>query len=338
MIWPQGYDDRELVFSALNQLKTLVRIMCVKMLTSVTKVMQVAAGTELEPDNEARASTSAESRGIMVALRTRSNIHLQTLATGLSSKQAAGLSSKQHGLFTLQFLIMQQIRAAALSNGGSAISGHVTMTNASSEELALRALGEAGVPSVKTLLHHHNTIDVPHWMTNLHFTSVEVVDASNLRVKCAASVGRCRQGHTTALEDSPHFAYASRAPGGDGLYSTYIRHAFERGVEISDHSVAAFRTLRDTFDATAYPQCTTFGSRDQQCVLSSVVGYRNPPGSDRVWIKDGAHRAALLLASGVRSFPVAVFGGHAVLHQNGSRALALPRGVPQCWAVSNAKP
>jgi hypothetical protein len=109
------------------------------------------------------------------------------------------------------------------------------------------------------------------------------VDIESLRVKCSVSVGNCSKGHTVAVRSSPHFAFASRAPGSTALFESYYTKAFQQGTEISDHSVSAFRSLRDSFEPAGYPRCTVGLDGRPRLSVAVVMDC----GARHLCIKDG---------------------------------------------------
>ena len=171
----------------------------------------------------------------------------------------------------------------------------------------LRAVG-IGEPG--SYVSRHTIYEIPHYLSISSRYTIRWVTASQLFMKCAVSVGSCRQKHMCVLTSTPHYSFAKGTD--EQTYGHYYNQAFLKGAERSDHTLTSFRHLRASFNASLYPKCVADPFNRMHISMIVVQSMANGSGTipleDGVYrIRDGVHRAALLAAADInRSFPVLV--------------------------------
>ena len=171
----------------------------------------------------------------------------------------------------------------------------------------LRAVG-IGEPG--SYVSRHTIYEIPHYLSISSRYTIRWVTASQLFMKCAVSVGSCRQKHMCVLTSTPHYSFAKGTD--EQTYGHYYNQAFLKGAERSDHTLTSFRHLRASFNASLYPKCVADPFNRMHISMIIVQSMANGSGTipleDGVYrIRDGVHRAALLAAADInRSFPVLV--------------------------------
>ena len=158
---------------------------------------------------------------------------------------------------------------------------HVSDSSVGVDE-ALRFLG---LNATTSYLKSHPDFFTPWYLEPPEAYAVETVSLHSLRIKCAATVERCRLNEEVVVVDSPHYDFVL---GNHFVYESYYRQARLAG-STEDHTARAFQRLQDTFDPRKYPSCV--------CGLDGIERKSYIIVNTQNQILDGEHRAALLMAA-----------------------------------------
>lgn len=195
----------------------------------------------------------------------------------------------------------------------------------------LKAIG--GQPlSFEEYTRSHTHFYTPYWLPLPETYKRQLVALADLRIRCAASAGHCVAGSIIPIIKSPHFGFVqdTSGSGNDGnrgrdAYALYYERGATNGVLVDDHSVQAFKKLTKEFSVQRYGGCFSHPLTPSSTLRGLLLVKKMKTQSSTYVLVDGAHRAALLAAAGVRLLDVVVIGSN-------DADVNLPNTVSECEA------
>ena len=321
VIWQHAFQSKELVFSALHEANGL-HMITVHLLSGTSMVNaahSLGKRSGVTPFSLANSSHGSLGVGACILLWQAGN-H----ATRLAAESLEGEGKRQ--LADLAERACIKLRSATPSSHGAprcavvnvvADPGGEPLIYPAEDAVAVVSgaalpplLRAVGIGEPASYLSRHTIYEVPYYLSISSQYTVRWVTASQLFMKCAVSVGSCREKHMRVLTSTPHYSFAKGTD--EDTYGHYYNRAFLKGTERSDHTLSSFRHLRASFNASLYPKCVADPFNKMHISMIIVQSMANGSGTiavkDGVYrIRDGVHRAALLAAGDInRSFPVLV--------------------------------
>jgi hypothetical protein len=325
VIWQHAFQSKELVFSAIRETNGL-HVITVHLLSGTSMANaahSLGKRSGVTASSLANSSHSSLGVGVCILLWQAGNHATRLAAESLEGgRQLAGLAeracvklrsatpSNSHGAPRCAFVAgLDQQLTTGLTTEPLIYPAEDAVAVVSGAALPplLRAVG-IGEPG--SYLSRHTIYEIPYYLSISSRYTIRWVTASQLFMKCAVSVGSCRQKHMCVLTSTPHYGFAKGTD--EQTYGHYYHTAFLKGAERSDHTLTSFRHLRASFNASLYPKCVADPFNRMHISMIVVHSMANGSGTipleDGVYrIRDGVHRAALLAAENInRSFPVLV--------------------------------